>query len=199
MLLSIVVPVWNESELLRECLLGLQRCSGPRPEVIVVDDASGQLWRERIAAVTAEFGSKLVVMDRRGGPSAARNRGFAASRGDVVLFLDSDVIPHPDCLARVVDAFQAQPELAALMGSYDSCPSDPRLVSQYRNLLHSYIHHSSRGSAESFWTGCGAVRRDAFTDVGGFNEVYDRPSIEDVGIRSQNGCERTAHRSRSGD
>jgi len=185
MLLSIVVPVLNESDLLRECLRGIQRCSGPRPQVIVVDDGSSNDYREKIEAVTSEFGQTLVVLDRHEGPSAARNRGFRSSSGEIVLFLDSDVIPHADCLERVVEAFQTQPDLAGLMGSYDSDPSDPGLVSQYRNLLHSYIHHSSQGAAESFWTGCGAVRRDAFIAAGGFNEVYDRPSIEDVefGVR----------------
>ena len=82
-------------------------------------------------------------------------------------------------------AFEADPDLAGVMGSYDNDPSHPGCVSQYRNLLHSYIHHSSQGVVESFWTGCGAIRREDFAAAGGFNEVYDRPSIEDVefGVR----------------
>jgi glycosyltransferase involved in cell wall biosynthesis len=183
--ISVVIPVLNQSELLRECLLGIAQCSGARPEVIVVDDGSSADYRERIAAVVRECGHQVAVLDRHRGPSAARNYGVKVSSGDVVLFLDADVVPHGDCFERVKRAFETQPDLAALMGSYDSEPSAPGVVSQYRNLLHSYIHHCSEGKAESFWTGCGAVRRDAFVAAGGFHEVYDRPSIEDVefGVR----------------
>ena len=60
------------------------------------------------------------------------------------------------------------------------------LVSRFRNHLHHYVHHSSPGPATTFWTGLGAIRRDAFRSVDGFDaDRYPVPSIEDVelGIR----------------
>jgi len=51
--------------------------------------------------------------------------------------------------------------------------------------LHHHVHHSSPGPAKTFWAGLGAIRSDVFLGVGGFDESYGRPSIEDVelGVR----------------
>ena len=54
-----------------------------------------------------------------------------------------------------------EPGIAAVFGSYDDEPGAPNLVSQYRNLLHHFVHQTGRTEASTFWTGCGAVRRDA--------------------------------------
>ena len=54
-------------------------------------------------------------------------------------------------------------------------------VAGFRNLLHHYVHQHSRGEATTFWAGLGAVRREAFLAVGGFDiERYPVPSIEDI-------------------
>jgi GT2 family glycosyltransferase len=68
-----------------------------------------------------------------------------------------------------------------VFGSYDDQPRDKGLVSQYRNLLHHYVHQTANCDASTFWAGCGAVRRSVFTEVGGFHENF-RPicSIDDI-------------------
>jgi GT2 family glycosyltransferase len=55
-------------------------------------------------------------------------------------------------------------------------------VSQYKNLADSYIHQSSRRVAQSFWAGLGAVRATAFLSVGGFDEPFPRPCVEDIDL-----------------
>ena len=69
------------------------------------------------------------------------------------------------------------PDMVALFGSYDDEPAETNLLSQYKNLLHHYVHQTSQEDAFSFWTGCGAIRRDIFMEMGGFNETYLLPSI----------------------
>jgi GT2 family glycosyltransferase len=66
------------------------------------------------------------------------------------------------------------------MGSYDDSPADPSLVSQFKNLMHSFVHQHGRRRAVTFWGGCGAVKRDLFLQHGGLDESYRRPSIEDI-------------------
>ena len=66
------------------------------------------------------------------------------------------------------------------MGSYDDTPGDPGFLSQYRNLLHHFVHQNGREAASTFWAGCGAVRRRVFEEVRGFDEGYVQPSIEDI-------------------
>jgi hypothetical protein len=71
--------------------------------------------------------------------------------------------------------------VGAAFGSYDANPAAPGLVSQYRNLLHHYVHQRGAGEVETFWAGCGAVRRSVFVDADMFDEWhYPRPQIEDV-------------------
>jgi len=117
------------------------------------------------------------------GPAAARNAGAARCRGDLLVFVDADVEVHADALARIERRFAAEPDLAALFGSYDDDPAAPGLVSRFRNLLHHHVHTASAGEAETFWAGLGAVRREAFEAVGGFDEDrFPRPSVEDIDL-----------------
>jgi len=102
------------------------------------------------------------------------------ARGAVLFFVDADVRLEPDAISRVQAEFQADPLLAALCGSYDEAPGAQNFVSQYKNLLHHFVHQESAAEGTSFWAGCGAIRRDIFQRVGGFNVRYRRPSIEDI-------------------
>jgi hypothetical protein len=90
------------------------------------------------------------------------------------------VLVRPDTLVRFIELFEADPDLDAAFGSYDLHPEAPGLVSQYRNLLHHFVHQTGREAASSFWAGCGAMRRNRFLALGGFNPSYTRPSIEDI-------------------
>ena len=82
--------------------------------------------------------------------------------------------------------FEADPGLAGLFGSYDDEPAAPGLVSRFRNLLHHYVHQAGTfvddaRPAQTFWTGCGLIRRDVFLEAGGFDpQLYRRPAIEDI-------------------
>ncbi len=171
---SVVVPVYNGGDAFRACLGSVLACSPQADEVIVVSDGSTD-----DSAQTAEsLGARVVRLTKQGGPSRARNEGVRAASGDLVLFVDADVSVPPDTVARVKAIFEADPELDAAFGSYDDRPADPGFASQYRNLLHHFVHQTSRSEASTFWTGLGAVRRGAFLDVGGFNE--ERRWLEDV-------------------
>jgi cellulose synthase/poly-beta-1,6-N-acetylglucosamine synthase-like glycosyltransferase len=119
-------------------------------------------------------------MGRRRGPSYARNRAAEVAKGEILLFLDSDVCVKSDTLSKIARSFEADAELAALMGSYDSTPACEDFLSQYRNLMHAYVHQHGAELASTFWSGCGAIRRTIFLEHSGFNEGYGRPAVEDI-------------------
>lgn len=175
--LSIIVPAYNAARDLPECLGALRAGAPADAELIVVDDASP----DDTAAVAKAAGATALRLERNGGPGAARNAGVARAGGDLILFVDADVVVAPDAVGRVMRAFTEDPGLAALFGSYDDRPRAPGLVSRYRNLLHHFVHHEGRVEASTFWAGLGAVRRRVFLDVGGFDAArFPRPSIEDI-------------------
>jgi GT2 family glycosyltransferase len=100
--------------------------------------------------------------------------------------VDADVIVRRGTLAAVADLFRENESITALFGSYDDEPAAENFVSQYKNLLHHFVHQRSSRKAATFWAGCGAVRREAFEAVGGFDEsTYTRPSIEDIELGSR--------------
>jgi len=124
---------------------------------------------------------EVVTQPRDCGPAAARNAGVARSEGEIVVFLDADVEVHADALRRLREALERDPGLDAVFGAYDEHPAAAAMVSRFRNLLHHHVHVSAAGAATTFWAGLGAIRRDAFETVGGFDaRRYPRPSIEDI-------------------
>lgn len=145
-------------------------------EFIVVDDGSS----DDSATVALNCGARLIRTEPRGGPARARNLGARVAVGDVLIFLDADVAANADTFARIHSHFLNDPELDALIGAYDDTPLDQGFLSTYRNLLHCYVHRTANRRAFTFWTGCGAIRRGVFLGVGGFDESYQRPSIEDI-------------------
>ncbi len=80
-----------------------------------------------------------------GGPARARNLGASQARGEILLFVDADVTIPPGAIGQVVKVFKREPGIAALFGSYDDEPAESNFLSQYRNLLHHYVHQQGRG------------------------------------------------------
>lgn len=175
--LSVVVPVYNGGLQLQQCLDALLSSAFRDYEIIVVDDASTDTSAETARA----RGAEVIQLTSRRGPAAARNCGASRARGRVILFLDADVVVRRDTLLRINAFFREQKRVAAIFGSYDDEPAARNFASQYKNLLHHFIHQRSQPKAATFWAGCGAIRREAFEAVGGFDErKYSRPSIEDI-------------------
>ncbi|MDY7094241.1 MAG: glycosyltransferase family A protein [Acidobacteriota bacterium] len=179
---TVVVPVGGAAPHWPRCVQSLARLDPPPGEIVVVLDGPN----DGHAAQAAELDATVVVLDNQGGPARARNRGAERAAGELLLFLDSDIEAPPGLVAQVAALFNAHPEMAAVMGSYDDSPGDPGFVSQYRNLLHHHVHQTGREIASTFWAGCGAVRRSVFEATGGFDaERYAVPSIEDIELGSR--------------
>src|SRR5262249_2810616 len=136
--LSVVIPVNNGGRDLERCLRGLRDSTWTDYELVVVDDGS----TDGTAAMAESFGARVVRNPSRVGPAGARNAGALKSSAPWIFFLDADVAVDADAIARAMARVHADPGLAGLFGSYDDRPSAPGLVSQFRNLLHHYVHQS---------------------------------------------------------
>ncbi|MBL8057844.1 MAG: glycosyltransferase [Anaerolineales bacterium] len=176
---SVIIPVRDGGAPFQRCLAALAAAAPPPLEVIVVDDGS----RDDSPRWAAAAGARVLTTPRPGsGPAVARNLGARGAAGDVLFFCDADVEIRPETIGRLQAALAADPALAALFGSYDDAPGDPGFLSQYKNLLHHYVHQQAAEQAGTFWSGCGAIRRAVFLEHGGFPESYRFPSIEDIAL-----------------
>ena len=177
---SVIMPAHQAALLLPDTLDALSRSSLPRArwELLVVDDAS----TDDTARVAARWADAVITLDGPPrGPGGARNAAAARATGAWLVFIDADVRVHPDTLARIATVVTEDPALVGVFGSYDDAPAVQGLLSEYRNLLHRYVHLRGAGDAETFWAGCGAIRRDAFEAVDGFDTArFPRPQIEDI-------------------
>lgn len=162
--------------MLTACLDSASQLDPSALEVIVVIDGNN----DQVAREAQSRGFRVVPCPTAPGVSATRNAGATAATGNIVIFADSDVLLRPDHIARAVQAFDVNPEAAAIFGSYDDEPAAPGIISNYRNLLHHYTHQHGSRDAQTFWAGCGAIRRDAFLAIGGFDQSFRKPSVEDI-------------------
>lgn len=175
-LISVIIPVRNAKTELAQCLAAVAASTFRDVEVIVVDDGS----TDGSAAAAEAAGARVFTSAAGRGAAAARNRGAAEARGRVLLFVDADVLVAPDTLTKIAASFSGNGE-AAVIGSYTPFTPAPGYFSKFKNIHHHYIHQISREEAATFWTGCGAVKKTAFRDLGGFDEhLYAGATIEDI-------------------
>ncbi len=183
MSLSVIVPFHRSLSQLRECVRAIAAAGrwlpiGTRLDIVLVANGVDVERRD----ISCEPNVRLLSFPGAVGPAVARNRGAAAARGDLLVFVDSDVIVHPKALARLCAHFATHPDLGAAFGAYDFAPAGQGLVSRCQNLRHAFTHREANREAETFWAGLGAVRADAFWQVGGFDERFTRSSVEDIDL-----------------
>jgi glycosyltransferase involved in cell wall biosynthesis len=176
--ISIVIPVYNAASTLKQCLDAVFSSTYSDYECIVVDDGSKDGSQEMARQYPAR------VLELEGGPCGpafARNAGAEIAAGEILFFVDADVLIRPETLERIAGSFANHPDVDALFGSYDENPAGGEFISQYKNLYHHFVHQQGQENASTFWSGCGAIRANVFRAAGGFNaQRYARPSIEDI-------------------
>lgn len=187
---SIIIPVSPGSSKFAECLASVVAAARATDEVIVVVDGEGDgSWKcaesERV---------RIIRLPATSGPARARNMGAEAAKSEILFFVDGDVVIKADAVERVRAAFREEPDVAAFIGSYDEDPDEQNFHSQYKNLFHHFVHQHGSPEASTFWGACGAIRREVFLEMGGFDENYERPSIEDIELGYR--LKETAHRIR---
>lgn len=180
--ITVIVPVYNGRKFLPTCLDALFSSTFSSFNVIVVNDCS----TDDSGDLAASKGATVISTSVQSGPGAARNLAANSAVGELLLFVDADVVVKPDTLEKIAAEFKARPDLSALFGSYDDEPAEQNFLSQYKNLQHHYVHHHSNPEASTFWSGLGVMRRDVFLAHNGFDhERFSEPSIEDIDLGSR--------------
>jgi GT2 family glycosyltransferase len=175
--ISVIMPVYNAEALLAECLAALRANQGADYEILVVDDSSTDRSRE----IAAAAGCRVIPSGGRLGPAGARNKGVAEATGDVLFFVDSDVMVRPDTLPRLAAAFADDPNLDGVIAVQAPAMRFRNLCSRYKNLWMYYTYARRAGEdVPLFYTTAAAIRRRTFVDSGGFDLNYTNPNVEDT-------------------
>lgn len=173
---SIITPAHNNPDTLKKFLVSVKKCAsvyGRPVEIIVVDDNS----TPSLKSVTDEFdGVVYVRMDEHAGPARARNEGARKSKGDYLIFADSDVIFRDDILGRFSEDFSRGEY--AVVGEYDIEPAVDSFFARFKALLtESWV--PSEKYVSVFALRIAGIKREVFDKAGGFNEDIKTASVED--------------------
>ena len=177
--ISVIVPMRNAESTIANCLKSLIASTSMQLDIIVVDDASS----DRSSDIARSFPVRLIELPDRCGAAAARNRGALSSSGELLFFLDADVLVGMSSLDKLVQCLRENPDLSAAFGSYDATTPCDNFLSNYKNLVHHYTHQHSRTDAITFCSGFGIIRRGVFNRVGGFDESCHHLEDIDLGYR----------------
>ncbi len=174
---SAIVPAYNAEATITECLDALRKAMQPTDELIVFDDGSTDATR----SIAEAAGARIVSNPGKPkGPAHGRNKAAAGASKPYLMFVDADVIIHPDAIDRLVEEVERTGAVGAF-GSYDDHPRSRRLPALYANLRHHFVHQSGSREATTFWSGIGLMKADVFREFGGYDDVlFAHPSIEDV-------------------
>lgn len=181
---SVVIPTYDRLPRLRRVLAGLAAQDVDRPfEVVVVDDGStdgtGDYLRSGappLPVVTSTQGNQ--------GPGAARNRGVDLATGDIVVFLDDDVIPDPGLVRAHVRAHERHGDRTVVIGPMRNPPDhqmSPWIRWEQAMLAKQYDAMEAGqydATARQFFTGNASLRREHILAAGGFDPALRR--AEDV-------------------
>ncbi len=175
-MISIVIPTYNAEKFMPGLLDSIFASDVEDFEVIIADDRS----TDNTVDMVKKYPVKLVTLSENSGPGRARNLGVKAAKGDIIFFLDADVTVSGGTIREVKECFERNPKTNCVIGICEKEPLNSGFVPRYMALFE-YIHLGGSGSdrVSVFAPRCGAIRKDLFEKVGGYNEGYKGADVED--------------------
>jgi GT2 family glycosyltransferase len=191
---SLVVPTYRRPETLRRTLEALLAIEYPCElyEIIVADDGSGDSTPEVVSSLTAQGGAKVVcLLQENSGAAAARNHGARAASGDLLIFVDDDILVEPSHIRDHLAARATQGD-ALVNGHWEFPPELAQSLAatpfgRFRLRVEEWVKEGIPKStlddgceSPSTVTACNlSIRRQLFWDLGGFDETFPFAGSED--------------------
>lgn len=193
---SVVIPTLNRARVLAQTIDQIESQTVPRDayEVIVVDNASTDDTHSMLAEKSLEYSNLKFLFQSKPGAAPTRNAGLRKASGDIVLFIDNDILAERDLIEKHLE-YQDRHSNASIIGAVIT-PWDGRTDSFLRYLRHRGIYNpytitSGTMDFSYYHTGNVSTRRSTLLDAGGFNEEFFIYGMEDIelGYRLQKlGC-----------
>lgn len=176
-MISIIVPVYNGESTLSRCLNAIYSSSLSNFEVILVDDKS----KDNSIKVAKKYPLTLIKLQKRSGAATARNIGTKHARGDLLVFVDSDVMISKMSLKITEEFFKENDDIACMIGINNPVMKS-NLITKINNLFDYYLRLNLPKSPMFPHTSYMAIKRDIFCKIGGFKEKIRNASAEDVDL-----------------
>ncbi len=175
-LVSIVIPVRNGHETLGACLWSIRRSSYRNVEVFVVDDHS----TDDSVGIAEGYHCKVMGTGEGSGANHARNLGARSAKGEIIIFIDADIMVRRDTILEIVETLGNE-GVDAVVGIYTARHRHESFVSQYKNLWIRYSYIKSPPTIDWLFGSISGIKRAAFEKLGGFNvELLARHGHDDI-------------------
>jgi len=183
---SIIICTHNSEKTIRGTLESVFRESDIEKEVIVVDDAS----TDRTVTACEEYPIKIYKVEKNSGPAYCRNIGARNSGGSILFWIDSDVRFEKGLLSAILAKMEKYPEVAGVGSISSPVPLNKGFFSRYFALEKYHLYMDMLGKEKIIIvplidTRCGSIKKEVFEELGGFDEYYVKPSIEDYEFSSR--------------
>jgi cellulose synthase/poly-beta-1,6-N-acetylglucosamine synthase-like glycosyltransferase len=183
---SVIVPVRDGESTIADCLDSILATDYPpdRREILVIDNGSSDGTAALIQARPVQY-----LREPKRGVSHARNRGIAASRGEILAFVDADCVVDPQWLTELVRPFE-DPEVGAVGGDLQHVAPRTAAERQAARLLGNWQRFAFTSNPAYPITANAAYRRDVLDRIGGFDPHMTRAQDVELGLRFQerSGC-----------
>lgn len=181
---SVIVPAYNSAQTLPICIESLTRQTYPAQdyEVIIVNDGSTDATVRLLSEISLPPNFRVLHHATNRGLASARNSGIRQAQGEILIFLDADMVAAPDFIARHVQRHTA-PQIIGILSAI--LPAEPS-----RDKYQRYLYEARRGARrfkpdqplpfQVFLLGCTSVKRSALAAIGLFLEELRTYGGEDT-------------------
>ena len=179
--MSFVIPSRNEEANIEKCLRGIMAVDYPEDmyEIIVADGHS----QDKTAELAEKLGVRVIMNDKII-QSAGRNLGARNSKGELIAFVDADIILGPEWLRKAIVHF-SDPTVAAV-GNLPGIPDDSNWIEKVW-FLYANSRYSDNRAVSVNWLASGNIifAKDVFNDIGGFDESIKYTEDVAIGLKAK--------------
>jgi glycosyltransferase involved in cell wall biosynthesis len=182
--ISVIVPFYNSQETIYDCLKSIFKSKYKKFEVIAVSDGSN----DKSVNIVKKFPCKLIKSTKNHGSGYARNIGAKNSKGEILVFIDSDVIIRENAL-KIINNFYLKEHNLVAQGIYDHKINYKKIATQYLQSYQCYYIFSNKNKfIRNMVSNFLSIRKKTFYKAGCFDENFKGSNAEDadLGYRIQN-------------
>ena len=175
---SVIIPMYNASGCIESCLSAVSKQTVKDFEVLLIDDCS----TDDTVQKAERYPFKIIKTEKRISPARVRNYGAKNASGDILIFVDADVVLKPDSVEGIVGAI-SRPDTDSVFGIYEEATPQAGFFSQFQNLFIIYRYERLPRVTDITCSFFFAIKRSVFEAIGGYNEKMSYYEDIEIGKR----------------